>query len=778
MKFHHFRIALLLIPLLSALAAQSQAIGIPGAAAKLMAGAVREAPSASQASPPPADSIAGIRGKLAAVNEELARAGAATYAGAANPEEIIDRELMLRQTLRFYQRQIDTLLKLDNFQKSRARFAKETANWTGFPTPPPYSFLMVDDLRESLRALQIRVDSLAFMDESIKQERERRNDLLEESSEKLRQATERLETTSSADPRQVWLRDLAATRNRMDRAGVEAIQMEQQANDEDLAESRQRLELFQRQLTEADKQVAFPAEDKDKVRKRLTQERQSLQAELDEMLPRLEESRRTLDAASEALDQERINPYAGTDARSRLVELEQRAEQARERTENADIKFQLLNRLLDSVRMRANIYELRWSLAGNWNSEDARKAYDKIANLQNQIKPIKQFVDQRLKLTTAQIFALEKRLLEPSSATSDDYLKQLREIYLEREADYRRILWGIDLSEELIEFWEQELADKRLAKPWRERFQAWTDQLSELAGKVWAVELFAVEDAIEVDGQIITGKRSVTLGKVARALLILVAGLWLSCKLAAAGERFAVVRGRLDASSARIARRWFLFVAGGALLMISMVMVKIPLTAFAFTGGALAIGAGFGMQNLLKNLISGLMLLWEHPFRPGDLVEVSGIRGRVMDIGMRSSHIRDANGIETLIPNSTFVEENVTNWTLSSQSVRFAVKLGVAYGTPTQKLAELLSEVASQHGLVQKKPPPQVLFEDFGSDALLFGLYVWVELRPGVEWPQVSSDLRYMINKALAAHGIVMAFPQRDLHVDAVEPLQVRVLRD
>jgi small-conductance mechanosensitive channel len=221
-----------------------------------------------------------------------------------------------------------------------------------------------------------------------------------------------------------------------------------------------------------------------------------------------------------------------------------------------------------------------------------------------------------------------------------------------------------------------------------------------------------------------------------------------------------------------------LFLAGAVLLIVSLMIVKIPLTVFAFAGGALAIGAGFGMQNLLKNLISGLMLLWERPFKPGDLVDVGGIRGRVVDIGVRSSQLRDASGIETVIPNSTFVEENVTNWTLSSRSVRIAVKLGVAYGTQVQEVVELLQQVAERHGLVQEEPAPQVLFEDFGTDALQFGLYVWVELRPGVDWTQVASDLRHMIYKTLASAGIVMAFPQRDVHLDAAAPLQVRLLKE
>ncbi|MDZ4151133.1 mechanosensitive ion channel, partial [Methylicorpusculum sp.] len=134
--------------------------------------------------------------------------------------------------------------------------------------------------------------------------------------------------------------------------------------------------------------------------------------------------------------------------------------------------------------------------------------------------------------------------------------------------------------------------------------------------------------------------------------------------------------------------------------------------------------------------------------------------------------------IETLIPNSTFIEEKVTNWTLSNQSVRIAVKIGVAYGSPVQEVTDILREAAERHGLIEDKPPPQILFEDFGSDALIFGLYVWLELSPEVDWRVVASDLRYIINKKFAARGISMAFPQRDVHLDINQPLDIRVLNN
>ena len=147
-------------------------------------------------------------------------------------------------------------------------------------------------------------------------------------------------------------------------------------------------------------------------------------------------------------------------------------------------------------------------------------------------------------------------------------------------------------------------------------------------------ELFAVQDNIEVDGQIISGKRSVTVDKVVTALAILIVGYWFAVRLARLTRRSGCDPiGAWTQSLARIARRWILFLEVLLLVILSMLVVKIPLTIFAFMGGALAIGAGFGMQNLLKNLISGLMLLFERPFRPGDVVEVGGIRGRLWTSG-------------------------------------------------------------------------------------------------------------------------------------------------
>ncbi len=723
----------------------------------------------------PDELIAVVRGKLAAITEAMAQAklqtGQTGLEGLATPVELSEFEYLQQQLTRIYQRQLDGLLRLNSLRQAHAQLERDVSRWVGMATQPPYSFLLVDDLREAVSFQSTHIKSLEAMGAALTEEAVRRGDAFEETSEKLRQANERLEGKMDGNPRLIWLRDVEAQRNRVAEARVESIHIEQRASHEEMADARQQLDFKERQLGLVKRQIAYTPADKEKVLAILATERQHLQAEMDVLMPMIEASRQAVDAAALAANESgRGSPPPD--------ELTNELERRRELAENADIKFQMLNRLIDSTKMREKIWELRWSTINAKDPIEIRQAYGVIAKRETEIKPLMDYLQQLLKVTGEQLFNVEKQLLDSSSATLNAHRQSMREIFAERETSYQRMSSGFERTERLLDLWKQDLDDRHEAQPLAERAKEWWGQVCEGAALLWQFELFAVQDTIEVEGEQITGKRSVTIGKIMTALSILVVGLWVSFKLTRFTERMAVTRTGMDAGAARIARRWVMFLIGLVLLMTSLVMVKIPLTVFAFTGGAVAIGAGFGMQNVLKNLISGLMLLLERPFRPGDLVEVAGVRGRVIDIGMRSSHFRDANGIETLIPNSTFVEENVTNWTLSNQSVRIVVKLGIAYGSPVQQVTEILLETANRHGLVQTKPAPQVLFEDFGSDALLFGLYVWVEIKLGVDWRNIASDLRYMINKAFSEHGIVMAFPQRDVHVDASKPLQVRLLAE
>ncbi len=161
-----------------------------------------------------------------------------------------------------------------------------------------------------------------------------------------------------------------------------------------------------------------------------------------------------------------------------------------------------------------------------------------------------------------------------------------------------------------------------------------------------------MDDVVVADGKEVKTTRSVTVGKSVGAIGILVLGFFLVSRLIRASLGLAERRLGLKSSVATIVRRWLTVLATGTLIVLSFNLVQIPLSVFAFLGGALAIGVGFGTQNLLKNLISGVMLLVERPIRIGDLVEVDNVRGRVTSIGIRFSTIHSSDGIDTLIPNS------------------------------------------------------------------------------------------------------------------------------
>ena len=212
------------------------------------------------------------------------------------------------------------------------------------------------------------------------------------------------------------------------------------------------------------------------------------------------------------------------------------------------------------------------------------------------------------------------------------------------------------------------------------------------------------------------------------------------------------------------------------LVIVALNRVHIPFTAFAFLGGTLAIGIGFGAQTLLKNFISGMILSLERPFKVGDFVEVEGITGHIQRIGMRASVIRHLDGIDTLIPNSMMLENRVSNWTLGDTKLRGEITVGVAYGTRFRDVTHTLLDVAKEHGLVLDKPEPNVYFDEFGDNALVFKLLYWFDPSKVLR-ESLASDLRFMVGRALAAAGIVISFPQRDIHFDEDKPLRIELSR-
>jgi len=201
--------------------------------------------------------------------------------------------------------------------------------------------------------------------------------------------------------------------------------------------------------------------------------------------------------------------------------------------------------------------------------------------------------------------------------------------------------------------------------------------------------------------------------------------------------------------------------------LIAVAAVGLDLTKFALIAGALGVGIGFGLQTVVNNFVSGLLLLFERPIRIGDKVQLGQMSGTVTTIGIRASTIRTWDGAEVIVPNGSLLESELVNWTLSDATRRIEVRVGVAYGTDPEEVLHLLEGAARSHSRVLASPEPQALFIGFGDSALDFSLRAWCRFEDMIE---VASDLHVAVNRSLAEAGIEIPFPQRDLHLRTAVP--------
>jgi len=216
------------------------------------------------------------------------------------------------------------------------------------------------------------------------------------------------------------------------------------------------------------------------------------------------------------------------------------------------------------------------------------------------------------------------------------------------------------------------------------------------------------------------------------------------------------------------------------LLMLLVVLAAvnaagIELNKFTVLTGAFGVGIGFGLQNIINNFVSGLILQFERPIHIDDILEVDNNSGKVTRIGIRSSTIQTFQGAEVILPNATLISNKVINWTLSESRRRRELPLGVAYGSDPKIVLKILRDAAAKHELVLSKPEPMAYFKGFGESSLDFELHFWVmQENNGM---LITSEVALAIMQALENAGIEIPFPQRDLHVRSVDPAAAEALQ-
>lgn len=198
--------------------------------------------------------------------------------------------------------------------------------------------------------------------------------------------------------------------------------------------------------------------------------------------------------------------------------------------------------------------------------------------------------------------------------------------------------------------------------------------------------------------------------------------------------------------------------------------IGIKITILLAGSAALLVGLGLGIQQIFNDVISGVFLLFEGTVAVRDIIEINGLIGEVKHIDIRTSKIVSRDNIMIIVPNSKLISDNVINWTLNKEDTRFQIEVGVAYGSDTEKVRDILISIATNHPDITDIYKPHVRFENFGNSSLDFTLLFWSKRMFDVE--ELKSDLRFEIDKCFRKENITIPFPQRDLHIKSTNSIQ------
>jgi small-conductance mechanosensitive channel len=735
------------------------------------------APPAATATPQDAaaDSQAQVDSLQAELDEaraDYARLGKATAPAAALPAEVVERDYLLGELMAALERHLDIIARLPEALRRVADQEEKTRAWTANPTPPPVSILAVDhqrDLLEDTRArLKAATQREGFRDQQIAGEEKRlkANEIL------VRQQGERIDAaqTDADKTRETWLRDVARLRSRSAAASMAEAKAAKSIDHAEIAELRALAQVQELQLAEMRRNEHFTEAELNAVLADLDRQVAPLQTRLIRQQSVSTQSHRQFDQAQRALAAFKTAnpaiPAKGSVMEQRLKKLEREVALRRLQVDTDDLADDTLRRMIEARGWERAGWQFRWYLFNGKDDRDKlREAEANLALTVQKLENWQHYLRDELARTTPFGGDDSTPLAAAQSRADAQDNAALRDASRQRAVILRDAVKLVDALLHTFRSWEQDLQVRDGEKPLSSVAREGWSSVVHTVRTVWDFELFSAEDSMEVDGRRITAVRSVTIGKSLGVILLVVLGAVLSRRLLNMLGAIAVSQFRLPKDHANTLVRWLHIVIVTMLFIVALYVANIPLTVFAFLGGALAIGVGFGTQVILKNFISGIILLFERPLRVGDIVEVGAVSGTVTHINIRSSTVRTSDGIEILVPNSTFIENNVTNWTYSNARVRRSVAVGTDYASPPEKVAEVLMTIARKHPSVLEDPPPCVLLDNFGADSINFILRYWIEYASGADSSKIASEIRFMMASDLAKAGISLPYPQRVVHL-------------
>ncbi len=687
--------------------------------------------------------------------------------------DLDNRKLILERTQSAIKRHFDTLKGIEE-SKLVLEAAKAAANeWKGYGEKPPESILVVDELINRKQAIAEKKTS----DQSSRVIYERTlNEWIGDSIK----AEERIIVSqkaydTSGDQKQTALWNLEAEKEKQRLLFIQSSALKHSISPLDINLQTHDVEsaLLDKKIRIANQTAVLSEADIAKIKDASSDRQKSLKTETEALKGR--QSKASTDEAKALAELEKIKAAEKSDPIAfELAEITYEAAQARE----ASLQ-QMINSLESFSQIEAIIpeaYKQRLVLLDPQSTSTERKeSITSLQSLQQRLTAWENIANNELKTITA---AISNQQARSTAFPADDprlsALNRIRATLWERQSLIQRLTQSISTQIRTLDGWLSAYLTTNKT-PWHEKALDSFSQFWNSVDRIWNISVNQYEQVIERDGQKIVLLRDVTLGSVIAALVLFIIAYLVAANISRRIQHVLVRRKIIGDNQARTLRNWLMLIVGFLLALATLNWLNIPLTIFAFLAGALAIGVGFGTQTIIKNFISGIILLFERKVRVGDTIEVDGIVGVVSEINTRSSIIRGFNGIENLIPNSLFLENRVVNWTLNNRLIRREIRLGVTYGSSTQDVIKILTDAAERHGLVLDDPAPIAALSNFGDNSLDFILYFWIELNDKTNAIVVESDLRLIIEKRLTDAGIVVPFPQRDVHLTTSQPLQIQI---
>jgi len=605
--------------------------------------------------------------------------------------------------------------------------------------PKPYSFLLLESVRDDLAAEEDHEAAFVADLKAAEQLLEAAQNHFDETEKDRRKAQEELtdnEETTANDELQAALK-LAKRQSQIAKELILVRRLEVEVRTLRRDVSTTRKKEFAEKLELIGKDARFSKQDLQDRLKELKAYEAQLNRKLGEARLRFQQAESQQAAALAELRKSKA-PQSTIDLANDSWRVARDAQQ---------MEISLLNERIGDNK-RFNYY---WTCRYEVENHTAKAAeiaewHESLGDLVDEMRDNRRSLVQRIETSRSE----QAKMVQRMRNSDDPALKQWGELQCANWQGLRDVC-------------EEHLVQLKVNERWSDRFleelhdriepsvdQSWWSVAQKELETIWAYEVAEVDD------------RPITIGKIAKLIAYILMGLLLASILSRVLGSRVLPRLGLNEGAGHAVQSIAFYSFSALFGVLSFQIVHIPLTAFAFMGGAVAIAIGFGSQDIANNFMSGIIILAEQPIRVGDVVVVDGVQGTVKHVGPRSTRINTDANHEVIMPNSKLLSDKVTNLTLSDSLIQTALAVTLPLNLGVQQAKKILLQAASSHRTVLQEPQPIVLFKQFGATSMDFELHFWLQLSDAMQAAIAQSDVREAINDLFLqndAQPIIAAIP-------------------